>query len=498
MPLPSAPLQSLISFRESPFQLSIGSTMFLIWISKILGYLLFTEEITLLIVLTRKIWLSVTICGGIIGIPYALWNHNTKPYYFQPLGLMIGNGYFKGNADYVDTDGMMLISEPFDGIKTIHFIIVLSVLIYVIGILYMIMLHFYTRNVSQRGLRKRASYIALASIITNFIVIYPINVSLNEKLIKYNSTYSNGMGFSDENYIYTNHPNIQAMKHDGSDSFPLLRDVTKQSSTFESIIDWYVDEDYIYYIQRDLDYGDIYYWRIDKQNFHEDCIYKERRGQRNQQKSTKYLGLITDINIENVEYDTYIREDILSFWVDCNFIFVVDSNGINLIDYVNKKNKQIIKSQISTDCIAYQRGIIYYADLQNRVYSYNISENSTEQIDIPYCHQIYICNNILFFTTFSNEIGYYDSSCHILEDIKINNTSHLSCNGAQVYFCNEKNEPVIIDLIDFTYEVLAYDKPAYNITAFENSPYVEVYAKDNKNQEYIYEVCLLDETKKSH
>lgn len=171
-------------------------------------------------------------------------------------------------------------------------------------------------------------------------------------------------------------------------------------------------------------------------------------------------------------------------------MFVLDSDGVDRIDLQKKCSEQILECQIASGCAAYENGVLYYADLQNRVYAYDIARNQTAPLDIPHCKRLYLCGGILFFTTFGHEIGYYDGSAHLLENLSINDTSQLSSDGKSVYFCNQSLKPVRIDLADFSSEVLDYDGPAYQIKAYAHSPYVSVYTSDSETDAFFWDVCL--------
>ena len=466
LPLPTAPLQSLPSFRNSPCTLQIWELTAGIWLSKMSGLFLVLQVMTACMMWTRNAWVSLGIGGTLIGAPFAIFNQTAIIYYFQPLGLLLGCGYFKGKADYVMTDNMVLLTTGSAGIPRSDLFLILCITITAGVLLFCLSYRIYSKQITLRAVCLAAAM----ALLLNGTAITAAAALSERQHERFTNTYSSGQGYSDGEFCYVLHEGLLA--ENAAESFSILRDVTSKQN---DLTDMYKDEQYVYYVEQDADSGEYTYHRISLSDYHDECFYRELRGYRNQQKKTKYLGLIGQINIENVDDDTYTKEVLSDFWVDNGWIYTADDYGIRRVDPKSGKKEQLTDTSISGGCIAYDKGKLWYADLQNRVYSVEIESGKTEELPISKCSRLYVCGGVLYFQTYQSEVGYYDGTVHMIPGCKISGTSQVTWDGENVLFCNARNQVCAYDPAKDALRVIDSIDGALNVTAYTDLPFLLVY-----------------------
>lgn len=97
LPSGNFPLQSIVFFKTSTYDLSLMQTYLYISLIKMIGFLLFTHLIIFISVITKKTVLTLFTALSVIFIPYFVYFNDSVKYKLPiPLGFMIGNGYFRG------------------------------------------------------------------------------------------------------------------------------------------------------------------------------------------------------------------------------------------------------------------------------------------------------------------------------------------------------------------------------------------------------------------
>lgn len=109
LPNGSYPLQSLECFYNSSANYTLMETYISIALYRIIGYIYFIIIIILVSVLTKRAITSLFISGLCIVIPNFLWSVDSVKYLLPtPIGLILGQGYFKGN-EYISTNNEQLL-----------------------------------------------------------------------------------------------------------------------------------------------------------------------------------------------------------------------------------------------------------------------------------------------------------------------------------------------------------------------------------------------------
>lgn len=476
----NAPVQSLISFRECQFNISIIQALCIILIFRIIGSILTAEIVVFIEQNVKKFWTSALCPALVILIPYALFNNKPQLYYFQPVGMMLSSGYLKGKADFV-MRGSILLSEPSYGVPQ-DWIYILTAIVVVASLMLFVASFM---KFSLDHMDKKTKLILLFTI--SFTITFCISLSAASipAAPQFSASYSKGMGFSDKNYCYVSNSEFKAVDPLHDESSNVIRDVIKSKKADK----YYISDNYIYYCQHDINTGELCYYQMDKDDYDERLIYKEIKGVRKYHTDQKYLGLINTKNIENVSSDNYENEEITDMWADNDFIFTVDLNGVNMIDVRKQCSERIVDCQISPECIACIDGVIFYADMMNDVYSFDICTRRTERLNIFRCKKLFAAQDKLISVDFDYNIGIYNGTeLTYINELRIAPTSNISYDGSSIYFADSNNTVAKVDLRDMTYTKMLPGISAYNVMAFPEHNYIHVYENTDEGIVWKFEI----------
>ncbi len=480
LPQPASPIQSLPSFRNSPFHIRLYMACILMFVFQTLGAILLSQMTVFFADRCRKVWTAGIISGLFLFCPMACFNTETARYFFLPLGMLLGSGYLKGSCEAVMKNGV-LISEPFTGISVPALMILLSITILGSGVFFLVTF----RKNSVKGSRyacKKNVYATAAVITLTVCMLGIICAATHEETYSLKHTYSRGMGFSDTDYVYVNdeYGILQRINIEKHDNLYLIRDVMKEPYADK----YYVDENYIYYTQKDIRSGMVSYYRIEKNSLKEELIFSEAKGMRQYDYGTKYLGLISKINLDNTSDSVLEKDEITDFWVDGKYLFTVDKDSVNMTDHTNGKTTELIHDMILTDCIAYDSGIVYYVNLSGAAYAYDIVNKQYRRLDMERCKRLFLCNSTLYFINTSDQIGKYDGKVELYPDIKVSDTSCLSASKDYIYFVDSENRVCRINLSTDQMEEIKTGTPAYNVKAFRDTDGIFVYQQAVPTQDF--------------
>lgn len=475
-----APIQSLISFRCSPFHINIIEAVVIITLFKIACSVLLAELTILAGYIIKRLWITAAVSGAVVFIPYAVFNNKLPRYFFQPLGYLLGNGYIKGKCEPILRDGL-LISEPFEGIGQPVLFGMLIAVAAVTFIIFFISLKMQMLNENKLSLGKFTIAFIISAAAPMLLTVF-LFISSREDNTALDSVYSKGMGFSDKQYCYFNDESLTATDYSTGETFNVIRDVMKDKNSAL----YYVSDGYIYYMLKDAYSGLVSYYRIDKSSYEEELIYRELKGIRMFKTDSKYLGLINTINISNMSSDYYENEEISAFWVDDKYIFTADANGINMIDTDTGAAERIIEAGLYPECLAYNSGVIYYADRMNNVFSYDVKSGASQRLDIKGCKMLFIADGELIVIDLDYHIGVYRDSVLWIENASLAPTSYVTASKDGIVFVNADGQIASAELDDLSVRVLTDDINAFNAVAFENTS--EIYAYIGSGQDYTWEL----------
>lgn len=481
LPCMNAPIQSLISFRESPLNISIVEGVLMMTFFRIIGYTLLAQITVLISEASKKLWIAAVISGGIIFIPFAILNGKKQRFFFQPLGMILGNGYLKGDCGPLTTPRFIFISEPFEGVSVNAICIMTAATI----VLSFLMFHF-SLNIRINGIRKSAFSKTVTAILLSIILIaafpvYKIKNSSADTPTDWNTVFSSRNVYYDDKFFYTSAftNTLSAFSRSDKKSTDIIRDVMRN----HDVTGYYVDDNYVYYIQKNQSSGELRYYKLDKNDYSETLIFRETKGSRMYEYNSKYLGLINVKNIENVSIDDYAKDDVFDFWIDGEYIFTVDHNGVNMININEQTSERIIECSMNTEAVACINGVIYYGDRLKNLYSFDINSRVTKNMDFNKCSKLFVAANKLIVVDLDFNIRIYDEKLKIIPDIKIGISSDISSVGNKIVFADDRKLPVAVDITDNSVDTLITDITAYNVEVFDDLS--EIYVFYEKEDEFI-------------
>lgn len=458
----SFPIQSLWTFENSTFNISILQCCICIHVVKGIGILLVAELSFLFGIYIKKLWISFFVGMAIPIIPYMIFNKEQIRYYIQPLGLILGNGYFRGDNEPIMYDGVQ-IAEPVKKISLMYLLVVLGLTMLCFAIIFIVL--FWNRNKGIWIKKSRFGFLFAVSEIFMITVFGCMLVSYNKNSKwELKEIYYQGKAFSDEEIIYTLDEDANLVEYNYSlDKKDLIiRDVFAE----KTCDGYYVDENYIYYFVKS-DEGEVSFYRIDKKNFNSEIIYKELIGNRKYVRSTRYLGLLNVHNYENVSQREWHEDNIQNFWVDGNYIFTLSYNSIDMIDYITKDKISLVKKGYSGGMTTYRAGVLYYIDAENNVVMLDVVTRKAEYIDIPKCRSLAINGEMLCFITKDEKIGIYcEGESKIIDGVESSPTSLIVCHDKYTFCASKDNALICIDSINLnSQEVKCYYESGESVNA---------------------------------
>lgn len=484
------PIQSLWTFENSTFNISILQCCICIHIVKGIGILLVGELSFLLGKYIKKLWLSFFVGLAIPIIPYMIFNKEQIRYYIQPLGFILGNGYFRGDSEPLMYDGVQ-IAEPVKNIPVRYLLTVLGLSMLCYAVIFIV--SFWNSNQNKCAWMKKSRYGFLFTAIEIFFI-----TAFGCMLISYNKNsqcelngiYYKGKAYSDDEIIYTADEAAMLVQYNYSldkKDF-IIRDVFAE----KTCNGYYVDENYIYYFVKN-DVGEVRFHRVEKKDFSTEVIYQEVIGDRSYMGSTKYLGLLYFHNYENVSSEEWFEDNIQDFWVDGNYIFTTSQNSIDMIDYRSKEKTKLVKQGYSGGVTAYEAGILYYIDAENNVVMLNVMTLKGEYIDIPKCRSLAINDEKLCFITENEEVGiYHNGECQMIPGVKSTPTSLIVCNDKYAFCVSNENTLICIDVVNLnSQKVKCYyesggdvNEVIYNVKVY-NDKKLSLFIGDNTDYSWV-------------
>lgn len=485
------PVQSLWTFENSPFSMSIWGCCISIHILKGIGIIFMGEISYLLGKYIGKLWLSFFAGMAVTVVPYMIFNREQVRYYIQPLGMILGNGYFRGKCKPIMYDGVE-VSEPVGKIPQFYLPVVLGAVILVFAIMFIIL--FWNLREKCVWMKKCRlgflfSFVEVLLISSFCLVLVYRHQNVTGRM---KGNYYQGEGYSDANKIYTTDEENRLIEYDylsKKQNF-IIRDVFKE----KNCDGYYVDKNAIYYYVKD-DYGEVSIYKTNKTDFTSEIIYKEINGDRKYAYTTRYLGLINVHNYENASTEKWQEENIKDFWVDGKNIFLENGNSIEMVDLVTKDRICLVKKGYQGGAVAYHAGTLYYIDSGKRVVRLDVVSQRADFVDIPKCRTLAVQGKKLWFITEKEEVGvYYDGEVKLVSGVKSAPTSNIVCGSKDAFFISKNNKLQCIDSVNLRCQKVQCYDDAGNIVN-ESAYNVRVYNKEklslfvSKDQDYEWRLC---------
>lgn len=485
------PIQSLWTFKNAPFSMSIWKCCIYIHVIKGIGIIFVGEISYLLGKYIRKIWLSFFVGMAIPVIPYMIFNREQTRYYIQPLGLILGNGYFRGECKPIMYDGVE-IAEPVKNISFFYLMAVLGIIMLFFAVMFIVL--FWNHRMNCVWIKKsRYGYIfSVMEVVLISSCCLGMIFSRQSGSQKFDGIYYEGMTYGEGNKLYMADEEKGFVEYDylSKKKERIIRDVFEE----KSCDGYYIDRNAIYYYMKN-EYGELNIYKTNKTDFTSKVIYKEINGDRKYLYTTKYLGLINVHNYENASAQKWQNESIQDFWVDGNCIFLKNRNSIEMVDYVTKEKVVLVHKGYSGGDAAYRAGILYYIDSKKRVVKMDVASLRADYLDIPRCRTLAVQGNKLWFITAKEKAGVYScGETKLISDVKSSPASLIVCYGRYAFFVSGNNTLQCIDSVHLERQTVLccddaggeIDKDIYNVGVY-NGEKLALYVQ--RGQEYKWLLC---------
>lgn len=474
----SYPVQSLMSYQNSEYTISLWECSLVIWYIKCLGCILVLTFGLIVGSLLKNLWTGMSIIGGIVIIPYVFFNHKLVIEHIVPVGMLIANFYIRGGCENIEFN-LSQIAEPCDYFSHNYLFAILSVSIALSYCFYFIAYRIYSKYNLKRSLKIYKYGFAAFIILIPAFIIYSKKFTYDES--DFDSRYYTGMIYSDGQYAYDNDGAICGNSFDTTlyrvdikgKKENIIRDVFETGNC-----DFlYCNGNYIYYVQKNFDSGEYCFYEVNKENYDTRCLYGELRGDRNYMLDSKYLGIVNVDNADEMSFEESDNSAIYNFWVDGQYIFVTDLNGIEMINIANKHKITIVDDRIG-EVIAYEKNKIFYIDRFGEVAGIDVCTGKEEHTGIYNCRVMCLYDGVLYYVGYDGAfMSYQDGEYRQMLDDEVNvrDTSALSVYGEYLYFVTDDNYIFEYDMARGTYNkwLASEDYTVYNTRVyFDNEVYI--------------------------
>lgn len=373
LPSGSFPLQSLQSFEESPYQISIYEAAVLTLVNHCFG-LIFMTALLMCLSAVFKRSLSAIFIGTIsILLPFILFSQSTLKYLFPtPLGFLLSCGFLKGRYKVTPSSPEFVTITPKQYITVICASVGIILLLFFIG-----MCVFTGKSIPKR---KNKAFACMLCINLVFLT------GCSEK-----SPEPDFSGFVYDKWTYQpvtaefsvvrNENGVVCISYANSDTLePLIRDCFTDPSDFSLTVMSYIDGETVYYLNQ---YAYCHYEIIalDTQDFSERSVH-EVEWSSNIEERDMLFGLGSYLPLEKQQ-----DEEVDSFFVHDNHLFLSKSRGIYWYDL--NSDKQVCIYDKKAENLAFTCGSVYYMDEILDVYRYDIQTKLTTKLPIGKIDRFY-------------------------------------------------------------------------------------------------------------
>ncbi len=369
LPYGSFPLQSISMFKESTKILSIGDVFLYIHLLKFLGVLLSTVIIMTISVYFRKQLLTAFISLGAVFLPYSVVT-KLHLYFFQPIGFIMGTGYFEGNQYATDEYGNQvdLVFKEISG-HTIWAMVGLAILAILIMFILIVI----------------KSSNKLRFLLFGLIFLFGCGNGVPDDVSTpiYNSRYTevSEIATYEAHYDYSK-GGIVYLDKESEEEVLLTREVLDINTVYERYV--YGTEDYLYYAKKKVEYSPFimentrmregsnrYSYvivKVDTHTFREKVIFEKK------------FNIQRNSIFRNEHNEWSFLSGVSGIFLDKDYIYVISAQGVKQIS--RRTSVVTTLSEINdNNNIAFDGNYIYYVGDMYILNRYNIQEGIYESVD---------------------------------------------------------------------------------------------------------------------
>ncbi|TCO72166.1 ABC transporter permease [Marinisporobacter balticus] len=389
------PLQSLSYYSTTTKNVSLMETFIYTSMIKLLGYISFSALILFLSVWIKRYTLTLFASTAVILLPFFGMGTSSAKYIFTgPLGLMLANGFFRGNLYEIDqlTDREYLVFQEIP-VRTI-FILIFIVLCVMLLMLFILLC--LRSNVWHKAKKTNANKRIAISIML-CIVLFGMTGCSHKVQLGYDIyNYHSNRTFQNSKYrFYVDSSNLDNERLVFEDIErgvveDLVRTPLKSSVQIERTV--YGNGDYVYYIKYNLNKSgpNIYPDRIsvievDTGTFKEKIIYEKPIDRTKQY----FMGSVT---LNNEDY--FSLDNTNGFFLDQNSIYFIGDG----VQQVNRRSGQIQTINIPTNGnIAYDGQRIFFIGDRYQLSYYDTHTKEFSTVPEIIATKFFLDDNKVFF-----------------------------------------------------------------------------------------------------
>lgn len=456
----SAPIQSMRYYENSLYDISFIKLIFLINITKLIGYIFLGAVSVLLSVKIKKPLLTIFIPISAIFLQQFTFSKKYLAYYL-PTGLLRASGYFKGKeylkvGNEILKDNVVFNDIPFN---TLLFIIAITI--------FMSFTFIYLSLSSYKNKMKKSNYKAVFMCIFSVLCLSGCTGDNNPLSTNFNFNESFVLQ-QNEDYYYVYENQLKSVSKESNEEFNILRDVFID----ESIWSFCLFNENCYYMHFESNSTSI--GCVSLKDFSQSVLFEA-----DDKPAYEFLGIVK-------KKKQMIDQIILGFFTDERNLYLITDNPTCIYQY-NLKTKKllpIIEENIYKNNVSFDGENVYYVNSHLKLNAYNVNTKKTQRLSEKNVRTITLKDNVIYFSDINGTYKY-----DILNDIEIKLNDYvaqrISATDNHVIF-TDKNR------ILHSYNIVTNEcKEIYSQWIVDFSCILDtntVYIKSFDNSSFIYEI----------
>lgn len=393
------PLQSLLFFASSAYDITLNQALLLLVFTRMIGAILFAGCICLLSIISKRTIITLFVSSVLVFLPYFLFSNKLLLYYLPlPSGLLIGTGYLWGtiyNSVLTDQGDIEKIVQ-FQAIQKEMFLLLMGGYIIEIILVYVYSLKKYAKLILRTRIKYRkwnkSSLPLLFLLISSLIISGCENQDRERNLFTYESDgaseYGETAGYAISLDVEKNM--ITARHIDTDEEILLTREPFIQEEIIHTI---FIRDGWCYYVTKIPDIKGIRIYAINLKDFERKVIYNSVH-----ENSEDFFGLyentneLFEKNTNNSDWEEFnqIYSRVSDLVVNKHYIYYVMNSELVQINRKTDKERIVARGVNDGLSMVYHNGDFYYINYQYQLSVFKEQDDKIQVLDAIYTDNFYI------------------------------------------------------------------------------------------------------------
>lgn len=460
LPYGDFPLQSLYSFKDSPFHLSLHGTYLLISAYRILGLLILTVLTMFFSVLAKKTIVALSASLMTVVLPYAIPVAPGTQYLLpSPLGFLLAQGFFRGSEE-ASQGYFSFAIDQFNAISpTTQVWLVVGWLI-VSGVMLFVIIHSFSavkpsrnRSKSVRIMIACVSLLCCLSGCTSFTPIpWPAGRSFNM------NTEHLFTRVGDE--FVTLYPDFLMENLDTFTIEKVVRDPFIDDDTIaSSVLSVFSRGDKLDYLINTEE--ELKIVELDPVSSRTSVIYLEKH-------QTDPVLLNKDLDVHR----TTVGKQAITFFINGEDLYLYSDSSLQKINLING-SKETIAKDIYPIRVSFDGEKLYYITNSYEIFEYTISNGENKAIADIRADALYLYNEKIYYQNIEQggKVFVYDLAQKTNKQVISEASQSFAVENPYIYYINDEDLFLYRADLQSGMSQLILPKHGFDIQLFEGSPF---------------------------